>query len=121
MLNTPKPPAGLKTLGKQVWSRAFSNSDITEKDYDAVFLLAKLSDERKKYEDYLRKNNDIVLINNDTNIILHPYLKRISEIDKQIFLLLKELALTPNSRVDKDSQAAANPLTGLMNRYHSGE
>jgi P27 family predicted phage terminase small subunit len=95
----PKPPARtLKLLGRKTWERAWNSVIVNESDYDMVLLLCKLVDERKKYEDHIEENGDLIVINNNTNIIMHPYFKRIDILDKQIPQLMAQLGMTPEAR-----------------------
>lgn len=116
----PTSPSGsLKAYGKKIWDRVFQYEHITEEDYDAVLLFCKLFDERKKMEDYLKKFGDLLWINNDTNLVVHPYVKRIAEVDKTVLTLLKELGLTSLSRDTLGlGGEVKDKLGGFLASYH---
>ena len=108
----PRKPTSLKAFGKSLWVRAWSSPTVTEGDYDAILMLCKLADERERMMKYLEENGDLLWINNNTNLVLHPYVKRLGEIEKQLIELLNALGFTPNARarMGYEAQDNSNPI-----------
>ena len=95
----PAPPiGGLNTRGKKVWERLWGAPNVALEDYDTILLACKLTEERLEYEAYFKKNQRFLWINNNTNLVVHPFIKRIQEIDKLLESLYSALGLNPMAR-----------------------
>lgn len=96
---TPDPPKGkLGAYGKKVWERAWASPTVSEEDYDTILQLATLEEEYHKITLFFKKNEEIVLINGGTNIVLHPFKKRQEVIEKITLAIKNQLGLTPEGR-----------------------
>lgn len=98
MSKKPRMPAGLKQAGKATWRRLWENKNIEVEDYETIVLLCKLLDERAELDSHFNEHPRVIIINNNTNIVLHPYVKRIGEIDKILQTLFSDLGLSPKAR-----------------------
>lgn len=95
----PRVPSGFKHAStKQAWKRAWKAQAVKEEDYDSILLLCRLLDERTSLDSWFEDNPRFLIINNNTNVIMHPYVKRIEAIDKQVESLYNSLGLTPMGR-----------------------
>lgn len=95
---TQRMPTGLKTAGKAAWKVAQQASHLEDDDFLAVKKLCQLEDKWFEYESHFKDNERLLWINNNTNLVLHPYEKRIAEVEKQLESLYQQLGLTPMGR-----------------------
>lgn len=102
-------PKSLKAPGKAAWVRLTSYDHIAEEDYFIIKAVCDIIDKVAWLEREVKnKDNgvqgELIGINHKegqpTNWILHPFVKRIDDLNKRQDDLLKELGLTPKQRVN---------------------
>lgn len=98
----PRCPESVTTkLGKETWKRIWNKKNgqlIPTQDYFFATMICEAVEDIARMKAYLAGGEDILWINNDTNLILHPYIKQINELQKQLTTWYSALGFSPADR-----------------------
>ena len=93
-----KMPTTLLSKGKEAWVKLSSVDFVTNNEYYSVAEFCSNLDEIAKLMKQINKDGYTILINNDTNMIIHPLYKQVNELKKANRDILQELGLTVKQR-----------------------
>lgn len=109
----PTPPRTINTkLGKDTWTRIWDQRHgqlDPSQDYFIAVMICEATQDIARMRAELKKMDDTLWINNETNLILHPYVKQINELQTKITAWLASFGFSPADRKKLEVVEAAKP------------
>jgi P27 family predicted phage terminase small subunit len=119
---TPRPPrAQLEEKGKEMWAKVWQHGWLTPADQPIVVMLCQAADERAKLREELEATPRWYQ-NKNGQIVSHPAVSQLRELEKQVTQWLSLLGFTPTDRARLGVAEAQtiSKLDELNSRRRSG-
>lgn len=121
----PEPFFALTPLGKKLWVKIWVEKNLyldQDKDFILIQLICEAWQDIRRMKALLKKDGDLLWINGNTNLVLHPYVKQVNELQTKMTGWLSKLGFSPadrakiNTDIEETADDAISYLTSLVEK-----